>query len=61
LPLFLAAALCAREAKLPFDTLPPPAFADALWMREAALDVILLPPPLPPLPKLITSFLLSLM
>ncbi|MCX8016998.1 MAG: hypothetical protein N2690_03700 [Rhodocyclaceae bacterium] len=32
---FLAAALCARDAKLPFGTLPPLARAVALWMREA--------------------------
>jgi hypothetical protein len=39
-----AAALCARDAKLPFSTPPVPLlFAAADWMREASDEVILLP------------------
>jgi hypothetical protein len=41
--LFLAAALWALAAKLPFDTLPPPFLAVALCFLEAALDDIFLP------------------
>ena len=37
---FLAAARCAREAKLPFETLPPPRFDPADWIRDAAFPVI---------------------
>ena len=37
---FWAAALCAREAKLPDSTLPPDFFASADWIRAAASEVI---------------------
>lgn len=46
-PEFRAAALCARVAKLPFDTVPPACRAAALWMRAAALCVIGFGPALP--------------
>lgn len=36
----LAAALCARAAKLPFATAPPVERAVADWMRDAAVWVI---------------------
>ena len=36
----MAAARCAREAKPPLETLPPPRFAPDDWMRDAALLVI---------------------
>ena len=37
---FFAAARWEREAKLPFETFPPPRFAPADWMRDDALPVI---------------------
>lgn len=37
---FVAAAACARVAKLPAGTCPPAALAVALWMRDAAECVI---------------------
>lgn len=39
-PVLWAAALVARAAKLPFDTLPPLDFAVLLWIREAAAWVM---------------------
>lgn len=44
---FLAAALCALAAKLPFATPPPPAFAALDWIRAAASGVIMVAFPLP--------------
>jgi hypothetical protein len=45
-PEFFAAALWARDGKLPDDTPPPFALAETLWIRAAAV-VVILPAPFP--------------